>query len=212
MEIVVTGRNSEISDRFRERVHEKLQRIGKFDSRQRINRVDVEVTHEKNPRQHDRAARVELTVRSKGPVIRAEACAGDQASALDAAVDKLHTRLRRAVDRRRIHHGQHNPTSLAEATADAPEELIAEVVPSADAAPEPAPPVRIEGDGPMVVREKTHTAPAMTLDQALYEMELVGHDFYLFVEKDSMQPSVVYRRQGYDYGVIHLVTDGEVAG
>ncbi|GAA1736836.1 ribosome hibernation-promoting factor, HPF/YfiA family [Aeromicrobium alkaliterrae] len=201
MEIVVTGRNSEISERFRERVHEKLQRIDKFDSRQRISRVDVEVTHEKNPRQHDRAARVELTLRSRGPVVRAEACSTDQASALDAAVDKLHTRLRRAADRQRIHHGQHAPVSLAEATADVPDGLLADASPTVDDAP---PPVQIEGDGPMVVREKTHRAPAITLDQALYEMELVGHDFYLFVEKDSMQPSVVYRRRGYDYGVIHL--------
>ncbi|WP_229053274.1 ribosome hibernation-promoting factor, HPF/YfiA family [Aeromicrobium sp. Leaf350] len=201
MEIVVTGRNSEISERFRERVHEKLQRIDKFDSRQRISRVDVEVTHEKNPRQHDRGARVELTVRSRGPVVRAEACSTDQASALDAAVDKLHSQLRRAADRQRIHHGQHTPVSLAEATSDVPDGLLTEVD---DAAPESPSPVQIEGDGPMVVREKTHRAPAITLDQALYEMELVGHDFYLFVEKDSMQPSVVYRRRGYDYGVIHL--------
>ncbi len=202
MEIVVTGRNSEISERFRERVHEKLQRIDKFDSRQRISRVDVEVTHEKNPRQHDRAARVELTLQSRGPVVRAEACSTDQASALDAAVDKLHSRLRRAADRQRIHHGQHAPVSLAEATSEVPDGLLTGAdTPDAEAAPGP---VEIEGDGPMVVREKTHRAPAITLDQALYEMELVGHDFYLFVEKDSMQPSVVYRRRGYDYGVIHL--------
>jgi len=201
MEIVVTGRNSEISERFRERVHEKLQRIDKFDSRQRISRVDVEVTHEKNPRQHDRAARVELTLRSRGPVVRAEACASDQASALDAAIDKLHARLRRAVDRRRIHHGQRAPVSLAAATADVPDGLLNDVDDGGDLDPTP---IEIQGEGPMVVREKTHRAPAITLDQALYEMELVGHDFYLFVEKDSMQPSVVYRRRGYDYGVIHL--------
>ncbi|MFT4298815.1 MAG: ribosome-associated translation inhibitor RaiA [Aeromicrobium sp.] len=207
MEIVVTGRNSEISERFRERVHEKLHRIDKFDSRQRISRIDVEVTHEKNPRQHDRAARVELTMRSRGPVVRAEACATDQASALDAAVDKLEARLRRVVDRRRIHRGQHAPISLAQATADAPEDLLPAVEAEPDPAAASASPVQIEGDGPMVVREKTHKAPAMTLDQALYEMELVGHDFYLFVEKDSMQPSVVYRRRGYDYGVIHLDPD-----
>ena len=60
------------------------------------------------------------------------------------------------------------------------------------------------GDGPLVVREKTHPASPMTLDQALYEMELVGHDFYLFVDKESERPSVVYRRRGYDYGVISL--------
>jgi hypothetical protein len=56
----------------------------------------------------------------------------------------------------------------------------------------------------MVVREKTHQAAPMTLDQALYEMELVGHDFFLFVDKETELASVVYRRRGYDYGVIRL--------
>ncbi len=208
MEIVVKGRNSEISERFRQHVEEKLHRIDKFDSRQRIHRVDVEVTHEKNPRQHDRAARVEMTLLSKGPVIRAEATSADQHSALDAAIDKLETRLRKAADRKRIHHGQHAPTSLSAATAAIPDELLSAPVEEAPA-PSPAGPIEVEGDGPIVVREKTHQAPAMTLDQALYEMELVGHDFYLFLEKDSMQPSVVYRRRGYDYGVLHLDVTAE---
>lgn len=202
MEIVVTGRNSEISERFRHHVHDKLQRIEKFDARHRITRVEVEVTHEKNPRQHDRAARVEITMRSRGPVVRAEACSADQHSALDAVVDKLEARLRRASDRQRIHHGQHAPRSLSAAAA-----LAAPVAP--DPVDEPVVshmvgPIEVQGDGPLVVREKTHQATPMTLDQALYEMELVGHDFYLFLEKDSMMPSVVYRRRGFDYGVLHL--------
>ena len=62
----------------------------------------------------------------------------------------------------------------------------------------------VTGEGPPVVREKVHAARPMTLDQALYEMELVGHDFYLFVDKENDRPSVVYRRRGYDYGVIAL--------
>jgi hypothetical protein len=62
----------------------------------------------------------------------------------------------------------------------------------------------VTGDGPPVVREKVHSARPMTLDQALYEMELVGHDFYLFVDQETRRPAVVYRRRGYDYGVIAL--------
>lgn len=204
MEIVVKGRNSEISERFRQHIHEKLQRIEKYDQRKKILRVEVEVTHEKNPRQHDRAARVEMTLRSRGPAVRAEAASTDQHSALDAAIDKLESRLRRAVDRMRIHHGNRTPVSVAEATASTA--FVEEPVVEDDGAV----PMRLEGslevagEGPLLVREKTHDAEAMTLDQALYEMEMVGHDFYLFVEKDSMLPSVVYRRKGYDYGVIHL--------
>lgn len=191
MEIVVKGRNGDISDRFRDLVHDKLHRLEKFDGQAKINRVDVEVTHEKNPRQHDHAARVELTVVSKGPIIRAEASAIDQSSALDVAIDKLETRLRRAGDRKRIRRGSARRTpSLAD---------LEIVEPTVDDATEGQ-----EEDGPMIVRTKTHKATPMTLDQALYEMELVGHDFYLYVDAASHQPNVVYRRKGYDYGVISL--------
>jgi ribosomal subunit interface protein len=204
MEIVVNGRNSEISERFREHVEEKLLRLEKYDSRQKINRVEVEVTHEKNPRQHDKAAKVEMTLRSRGPAVRAEAASTDQHSALDAAIDKLESRLRRAVDRKRIHHGDKRPTSVAEATASLPiEDLVLDE--ATDEVPwTKAGPIDVQGESPLVVREKTHQGTPMTLEQAMYEMELVGHDFFLFLEKDSMRPSVVYLRKGYDYGVIHL--------
>ncbi|MEO6471370.1 MAG: ribosome-associated translation inhibitor RaiA [Aeromicrobium sp.] len=212
MEIVVKGRNSEISERFREHVHEKLLRIEKFDQRQKIHRVEVEVTHEKNPRQHDRAARVEMTLRSRGPAVRAEASSTDQHSALDAVMDKLESRLRKSVDRHRIHHGSRTPQSLASATAqsdDADLNGVGDDESFDDHAANNAGSLTVDGDGPLVVREKSHDAQPMTLDQALYEMEMVGHDFYLFVEKDSMKPSVVYLRKGYDYGVIHLdLTEG----
>jgi len=203
MEIVVTGRNSEISERFRTHVGEKLQRIEKFDGRQRINRVEVEVTHETNPRQPDTAARVEMTLRSRGPAVRVEATSTDQHSALDAAVDKLENRLRKIVERKRSHRDKHGPESIEAATADLP---VADFEPQEDdpSGIHKVGPIDVDGDGPLVVREKDHVSPAMTLDQALYEMELVGHDFYLFMEKDSMKPSVVYRRKGYDYGVLRL--------
>lgn len=207
MEIVVKGRNSEISQRFRDHVEDKLSRLEKWDQRKKIHRVEVEVTHERNPRQHDRAARVEMTVLSRGPAVRAEAAAIDQSSALDAALDKMESRLRRAVDRMRIHHGLRTPMSLAEATAREPEPPSADDddgIPIHDLAG-----VEVVGDGPLVVREKTHAGQPMTLAQALYEMELVGHDFYLYMDSDTQLPSVVYLRKGYDYGVIRLKVDGE---
>ena len=207
MEIVVKGRNSEISDRFREHVAEKLHRIEKFDPRQRITRTEVVVTHEKNPRDPATAATVEISVHSRGPIVRAEAVSGDQHSALDLAMDRLARQVRKAVDRQRVHRGQQRPTSLAEATSDIPDSLLEELSGDNGTPDHTAGPIEIEGDGPLVVREKTHDTVPMTLDQALNEMELVGHDFYLFMEKDSMQPSVVYRRRGYDYGVIHLDVD-----
>ena len=203
MEIVVKSRHIEVSDRFRSHVEEKLTRLEKHDHR--IMRVEVEVDKERNPRQQDRAVRVELTAFSKGPVIRAEAAAEDKMSALDLAMDKMASQMRRASDRRRVHRGNHRPVSVGEA--------LAGIEPPPNGAPPTAEteekqrrvgPITVMGDGPLVVREKSFAADPMTLDQALYEMELVGHDFFLFVDKESERPSVVYRRHGYDYGVISL--------
>jgi ribosomal subunit interface protein len=206
MDVVVTGRHCEVSDRFREHVSEKLARLEKHDHR--IIRVQVEVEQEKNPRQHDRATKVELTAFSKGPVIRAEAAAEDKMGALDLALDKMASQMRRAADRRRVHRGRHTPLSVGQALAGSADAILV----TEDSAEETVTerqvgPITVTGDGPLVVREKSHPAEPMTLDTALYEMELVGHDFFLFVDKESEKPSVVYRRRGYDYGVISLQLD-----
>ena len=207
MDIVVKGRNVEVPDHYREHVAGKLAPSERLDSR--VIRIDVELMHEKNPRQSDRCQRVEITCYSKGPVIRAEACAADFYAALDAAVLKLEARLRKAHDRRRVHHGVRTPASVAEATAGLPGDL---------------PPVSLNGSSPetsheavavldpdaiddtetLIVRDKTHEAAPMTTADALHEMELVGHDFYLFADAATGLPSVVYRRHGYDYGVSRL--------
>lgn len=205
MDVVVTGRHFEVSDRFREHVADKLARLEKHDHR--IIRVQVEVEQERNPRQHDRAVRVELTAFSKGPVIRAEAAADDKMGALDLALDKMASQMRRAADRRRIHRGRHTPVSVGQALAGSAEDLAEEIAAGAEGdtvTERKVGPITVTGDGPLVVREKSHAAAPMTLDTALYEMELVGHDFFLFVDKESERPSVVYRRRGYDYGVISL--------
>ena len=200
MDVVVTGRHCELSERFRDHVADKLGKLEKHDHR--IMRVDVEVENERNPRQSDRAVRVELTAYSKGPVIRAEAAAVDKMGALDLAVDKMAAQMRRANDRRARAH--RNRTATGELpTLTEPEGVDDEVV----VTERQVGPITVTGDGPPVVREKTHSARPMTLDQALYEMELVGHDFYLFVDADSGRPSVVYRRRGWSYGVIRLKAD-----
>lgn len=204
MDIVVNSRHIEVSERFRSHVEEKLARLEKHDHR--VIRVEVEVDQERNPRQHDRAVRVELTAFSKGPVIRAEAAAEDKMSALDIALDRMATQMRRAADRRRVHRGRHTPVSVGQALAGvAPEPNGVPLVESRTSESQRrVGPIAVMGDGPLVVREKRHSAEPMMLDQALYEMELVGHDFFLFVDKESELPSVVYRRRGYDYGVISL--------
>ncbi|WP_110207947.1 ribosome hibernation-promoting factor, HPF/YfiA family [Nocardioides daejeonensis] len=204
MDVVVNARHCEVSDRFRSHVEEKLAKLEKHD--QRIMRVMVEVSEEKNPRQADRAVRVELTALSRGPVIRAEAAAEDKMGALDLALDKMAAQMRKAADRRRVHRGRRTPVSVGEALAKM--EPAVEVKAEEEVLERKVGPITVSGDGPLVVREKTHQAAPMTLDQALYEMELVGHDFYLFVDKESERASVVYRRRGYDYGVISLDVDG----
>ncbi|MBB6421228.1 ribosome hibernation-promoting factor, HPF/YfiA family [Streptomyces massasporeus] len=214
MDIVVKGRKTEVPERFRKHVAEKLklEKIQKLDGK--VISLDVEVSKEPNPRQADRCDRVEITLRSRGPVIRAEAAASDPYAALDLAAEKLEARLRRQHDKRYSRRGarripaaevaDHVPgvaTLNGNGLVPAPEEER-EAVPTKKIGS-----LEVQGDGPIVVREKTHVAAPMTLDQALYEMELVGHDFYLFVDSETKEPSVVYRRHAYDYGVIHLSTD-----
>ena len=204
MDIVVKGRHTEIPERFRQHATEKLAKVEKLDPK--VISIDVELSKERNPRLADQGERVELTLRCRGPVVRAEAAAQDFYAALDAAFQKLEARLRRTHDRRRVHHGNKTPVSVASATAalsngragglGVQEPLLTEIDGDGEAAG--------AGDGPMVLREKTHQAEPMTLDQALYEMELVGHDFYLFIDAESAMASVVYRRRAYEYGVIRL--------
>ena len=221
MEVIVRGRHITVPARFRQHAAAKLAKLEKLD--QKAVRIDVEVSEERNPRQSDRRERVELTIRSRGPAIRAEAAADDRYAALDLAFAKLESRLRRAADRRKIKHGDNNPTvrvpgvlavveseatSASLAPADAPVPVAAAMNGDGRAEPESGLiPIQMEGDGPLVLREKVHAARPMTIDQALLEMELVGHDFYLFHDRECDRFSVVYRRRGYDYGVIRLVEE-----
>ncbi|EDY45817.2 S30AE family protein [Streptomyces sp. SPB074] len=219
IDIVVKGRKTEVPERFRKHVAEKLnvEKIQKLDGK--VMSLDVEVSKEHNPRQADRCDRVEITLRSRGPVIRAEACAADPYAALDLAVAKLAARMRKEHDKRRTRRGTERLTAAEVAervpgTAGLNEDgTFAEPEPESDGGvpTKKVGSLEVQGDGPLVVREKTHLAAPMSLDQALYEMELVGHDFYLFVDAETKEPSVVYRRHAYDYGVIHLSSDPMVA-
>ena len=209
MDITVVGRNAEISSRLRDYVEEKATKVEQFDPR--VQRVEVEVTHERNPRQADTAERVEVTVISKGPVIRAEATSSDRFAAFDIAMGKLTERLRRARDRKKDHR-RYVVAAVQERAEQADEEPV--VVPETDDAPiedSPSAPtehgVAVEsqlGDSPVIVRQKLHEATPMTVDEALYQMELVGHPFYLFIERATGQPCAVYHRHGWTYGVIRL--------
>jgi ribosomal subunit interface protein len=223
MEIIFKGRQTDVPARFREYATAKLSKFEKLD--QKVMRIDVEILVERNPRQASQKERVELTILSRGPAIRAEAAAEDRLAALDLALAKLDSRLRRALDRRKSHHGTgvgaatgaseprtgSLPAAAESGEGDQPgwddrQPLAAEDQGDDGAtAAESVVPIQMEGDGPLVVRQKFHHAKPIGIDQALLEMELVGHDFYLFHDIDADMPSVVYRRHGYQYGVIRLV-------
>ena len=195
-EVVVKGRNVEVPEHFRLYVSEKLSRLERFD--RTIYLFDVELDHERNRRQRKNCQHVEITARGRGPVVRGEACADSFYAALESAVCKLESRLRRSKDRRKVHYGDKTPVSLAQATALNPlPETLADDLQSDG--------VGVDDHAPgRVVRTKEHPAKPMTVDDALYEMELVGHDFFLFHDKQSDKPCVVYRRHAYDYGLIRL--------
>ena len=275
MEIIFKGIHTSVPERFRRHASAKLAKLEKLDHN--AIRIDVEVSIERNPRQADRSERVELTVRSRGPAIRAEAAADDRYAALDLAFAKLEGRLRKAAERRKVRRGDltvRSTESLAAVAAPVEAASVAEAAALADVAipaiprpddaamlggtrvgrkangkiggksagrhnghrrPEetvPLPsmaegdslaeftafreevvaeeavgvlPMQMVGDGPLVVREKFHAAHPMTIDDALLEMELVGHDFFAYHDSQCGKFSVVYRRRGYDYGVIRLV-------
>jgi ribosomal subunit interface protein len=284
MEITFKGRHTSVPERFRRHASAKLAKLEKLDHN--AIRIDVEVSTERNPRQADRSERVELTIRSRGPAIRAEAAADDRYAALDLAFAKLEGRLRKAAERRKVRHGDLTVRSTevlaavaapagADAAAAEPADLADVMIPAIpapdDAAmldgtpvgrragtkphgkpgaragartggrpngqrrPEaviPLPtmpeddavdfagfsdedeasisgllPMHMVGDGPLVVREKFHASGPMTIDQAFLEMELVGHDFFAYHDSECGKFSVIYRRRGYDYGVIRLVED-----
>ena len=197
MDITVVARNAEIHPNF-----------------PRAQRVDVELTHERNPRQADTAERIELTVYGKGPIIRAEAQSADRYAAVDIAAGKLYERLRRLRDRVKDHRRRY-PRDLAEAEIlEAP--VVEETATFEPEAPKPlrsAEDLKVGeareeqwGDTPIIVRQKVHEAPPMSVDEALDQMMMVGHPFFLFVDKDTNQPCVVYHRHGWTYGVLRLNT------
>ena len=223
MEIVVTGRNVEVPDHFRVHVAEKVARLERYDHR--MVGIEVELFHERNRRQLKSCQRVEITGRGCDCVARAEACAQDFYGALDAAIAKLESQLRRSHDRRRVNGRRSRvPAGRFAATAVLDEPIIDTDDRGQDATASPS-------DGPFdipsprshdehledhyasadpdpvpgrIVRRKSHADAPMSVDDALSRMELVGHDFYLFADAESGKPCVVYRRKGYDYGVISL--------
>ncbi|MEV0332120.1 ribosome-associated translation inhibitor RaiA [Nocardia sp. NPDC050717] len=201
-EVVVSGRNVEVPDHYRIHVAEKLARLERFDPS--IFLFDVELFHERNRRQRKACQRVEITARGRGPIVRAEACADSFYAALESATQKIESRLRRSKDKRRVvHYGDKTPVSVAQATATLVDDALFTAPNGAAAHDHGEEQEDLSGPG-HIVRTKVHTATPMSVDDALYQMELVGHDFFLFHDRETDRPSVVYRRHAFDYGLIRL--------
>jgi ribosomal subunit interface protein len=212
MELNIVGRNLGVTDRFRAYAAEKAEKVASL--AERAISLDVKLSRHNEKNGNTGPDRVELTLVGKGPIVRAEADGMDKYAAFDVALGRLLERIRRAKDRRKVHRGQRRPTSLREATdrgfsgvgvqAAAPEVLEQVRTGSIPVVEESQAVEEDEVYNPVVIRRKVFASNPMTVDDALYYMELVGHDFYLFIDSETGRPSVVYRRKGWDYGLIGL--------
>ncbi len=209
MEITITGRNLGVTDRFREYATEKAEKVEHLADK--AIAFEVKVTRHHETRGSSGDDRVELTLIGPGPLVRAEAEGSDKYVALDLAMAKLIERIRQSKDRRKVHRGKHRPVSLREASADG--FSVVDITPASpdvlDAVATGEIPVQSDEDNeenysPVVIRQKLFPTSLMTLSDAVDHMELVGHDFFLFIDAETDRPSVVYRRKGWDYGVISL--------
>jgi len=200
MDIIISGRRMAVTEELQQAVIERLEReVAKLSDQ--VQRIEVEFSAGEG--KNASLTTAEITMRAKGrPVVRAAGVADDNRVAFEGALDKLRTQLRRAADRRKSRRGLRAQDLASLPVTLPPDDLFI---------PEATTPttrlvagVEVSGDGPLVVREKNFSSPALTLAQALDEMELVGHDFFLYVDADTGLPSVVYHRKAYDYGVLHL--------
>jgi len=209
MEIAIVGRHTKVSEPMRQRIEERMQRIAELAPR--ATRADIHVCHERNPRLATEKERIEITLHGRG-VVRAEASAADREAAFDMAFAKLTEQLRKMHERKAHRHqgklGLHAVPTTASGGVEA--EQPVESVDNWEGAPAGSTrEVPIDGT-PIRIRSKTHEGTPMTVPDAIDQMELVGHDFYLFHDVESDLPSAVYRRRGWTYGVLHLAARTEV--
>ena len=203
MDVHIHGRNVGITDRFEDYVESKTEKVAGLLPKAQTFNVKVSRLSDKSPKHGDR---VEITIVGPGPVIRAESDGNDKYTAFDIAYGRVLERVRRAKDRRKDRRGK-GRTSLGDATTNdfngvgitpASFDAVASAAPDTD---------QVETEEqytPVVIRTKEFPASRITIEEAVDQMELVGHDFYLFVNDQTGKASVVYRRKGWNYGVIAL--------
>lgn len=209
----ISARNGQVSDRFREYATEKIEKVSQL--AKKVQRLDLKVTKQPHARNADNQVSVEIAVVGTGPAIRAEAHAADKFAAFDLAFAKLLEQLRRARDRRKVHHGRHAPVAVYQATATLPPAATNVTLADALLNAEPNEESKHSEDfdsleaSPVEIRRKVFPAESMSADDAVDRMELVGHPFYLYIDEETGCHSVVYRRRGWSYGIISLENGSE---
>ncbi len=177
MQIIVKGKNIEITDALREYALEKVSRVEKY--LDRIMKTEIEMSVERNPKITNNQV-VEVTIFTSGPVIRAKESAVDMYQAIDLVSNKLERQARKVKTKLidRSHHAR-NPfkeTALLEEQEEEKE--------------------------PFIVKTKSFPLKPMTPEEACLQMDLVNHDFFVFINADTEETNVVYRRKDGDYGLI----------
>jgi ribosomal subunit interface protein len=203
VKVNITGRNVEVPDHFAERVHSKLAKIARLDPT--LTFFHVELQHEPNPRRADESDKIQITATGKGHIARAEAKEDSFYAALETALSRMERSLRKVKARRKISRSGHRtPMPTDQVAVELAAQAAKMEAPKGEFDEDPYADLVEEVKLGQVVRRKEHPATPMSVDDALSEMELVGHDFYLFLDEETGRPSVVYRRHAYDYGLIAL--------
>jgi len=177
MRLHVKGKNVEVTDAIHEYAERKLGKLAP--QLADPTRVELELAVERNPSIADNHV-AEATIWTKGPVLRAREASGDMKASIDLLVEKLERQVKRYRQKRRHEHDRHERANGGiPATISIPSQ-----------------------EGAMIVKTKQFTLKAMSPEEAVEQLELIGHDFFVFRNDDSGEINVVYRRRDGDYGVI----------
>jgi putative sigma-54 modulation protein len=178
MRLQVKGRNLEVSEQIREYAEEKMGKLDRLVSDP--TRVELELLVETNPSIADNNV-AEATVWTKGPVLRAREATGDMKASIDQLVDKLERQVKRYREKRRVAPRRHARDG---------------------GIPAEAAPVELEESETAIVKTKQFSVTPMSAEEAVLQLELVGHDFFVFRNAETEIINVVYRRRDGDYGLI----------
>ncbi len=192
MKLVIHGRNIEITDAIREYVHQKIEKAANH-FLNTTNEIDVHLSVARNPR-IDSKQTAEVTVYANGAVIRAEESSENLYASIDLVADKIARQLRKYKERR-----LDKKTQTQVKTSDVVEQAPVETDLIGSRTPE------LPSE---VVRTKYFAMPPMTIEEALEQLQLVGHDFYMFHNVETGEINVIYERNHGGYGVIQPRPNG----